>query len=115
MCSVTIFKILYQIHNHESDRVNVHTFCSPDLPLSGTLGLAAQFENQQDFLCAAYLRPARHSLPLPFPFRYCTWNSGKRLNLYRVENSEIVSAVISQRTVRPLEKTEISAHHEFVS
>jgi hypothetical protein len=52
------FQIL--VPDMQSDRVNVHTFnvsdlslsvfCSPDLPLSGTLGPAVKFENQQEFL-----------------------------------------------------------------
>ena len=61
MCSVTIFKILYQIHNHESDRVNVHTFCSPDLPLSGTLGPAVKFQKHQEFLLTAHTSPAQQT------------------------------------------------------
>ena len=51
------FQILVPGTVTQSDRVNVHAFCSPDLPFSGALGPAEKFENQQEFL------PTRHTSP----------------------------------------------------
>ena len=51
------FQILVPGTVTQSDRVNVHAFCSPDYPFSGALGPAEKFENQQEFL------PTRHTSP----------------------------------------------------
>ena len=38
---------------------NLHTFCSSVSPDHCTIGPVVKFENQQEFLCAASLHPAR--------------------------------------------------------